>query len=54
VTKVKDRAQLSFLAGEEYQYFFNITTKELSSEELVDFFRNAVTVRISSGKPSMA
>jgi len=33
----KDRAQLSFLEGEEYDYFFFVTNTELSSEEVVDF-----------------
>jgi hypothetical protein len=33
----KDRAQLSFLEGDEYDYFFFVTNTELSSEEVVDF-----------------
>ncbi len=35
----KESAQLSFLAGEEYQYFFYVTNTELSSEEVVDFYQ---------------
>ncbi len=35
----KDRAQLSFLEGEEYDYFFFVTNTELSSEEMVDFYQ---------------
>ena len=35
----KDRAQLSFLEGEEYEYFFFVTNTELSSEEVVDFYQ---------------
>jgi hypothetical protein len=35
----KDRKQLSFLEGEEYDYFFFVTNKtELSSEEVVSFY----------------
>ena len=35
----KDRKQLSFLEGEEYDYFFFVTNKtELSSEEVVEFY----------------
>jgi hypothetical protein len=34
----KDRAQLSFLEGEEYDYFFFVTNTEQSSEEMVDFY----------------
>jgi hypothetical protein len=34
----KDRAQLSFLEGEEYDYFFFVTNTEQSSEEVVDFY----------------
>jgi len=33
----KDRAQLSFLASEEYEYFFFVTNTELSSKEVADF-----------------
>ncbi len=35
----KDRAHLSFLEGEEYQYFFYVTNTELPSEEVVDFYQ---------------
>lgn len=35
----KDRAQLSFLEGEEYDYLFFVTNTELSSEEVVDFYQ---------------
>jgi len=35
----KDRAQLSFLEGEDYEYFFFVTNTELSSEEVVDFYQ---------------
>ena len=34
----KDRAQLFFLEGEAYDYFFFVTNTEQSSEELVEFF----------------
>ena len=34
----KDRAQLSFLEGEEYDYFCFVTNTEQSSEEVVDFY----------------
>jgi len=34
----KDRAQLSFLEGEDYDYFFFVTNTEQSSEEVVEFF----------------
>jgi DDE family transposase len=34
----KERAQLSFLEGEEYDYFFFVTNTEQSSEEVVDFY----------------
>ena len=34
----KDRAQLSFLEGEEYDYFFFVTNTEQSSEEVVEFY----------------
>jgi len=34
----KDRAQLSFLASEEYEYFFFVTNTELSSKEVIDFY----------------
>jgi hypothetical protein len=33
-----DRAQLSFLEGEEYDYFFFVTNTEQPSEEVVDFY----------------
>jgi hypothetical protein len=33
-----DRAQFSFLEGEEYDYFFFVTNTEQSSEEVVDFY----------------
>jgi len=35
----KDRPQLSFLEGEEYDYLFFVTNTELSSEEVVDFYQ---------------
>ena len=35
----KDRAQLSFLEGEEYEYFFFVTNTGRSSEEVVDFYQ---------------
>ncbi len=35
----KDRAQLSFLEGEEYEYFFFVTNTERSSEEVVDLYQ---------------
>jgi hypothetical protein len=35
----KDRAQLSFLEGEEYQYSFYVTNTELPSEKVVDFYQ---------------
>jgi len=34
----KDRKQLSFLEGEEYDYFFLVTNTELSSVEVVEFY----------------
>jgi hypothetical protein len=34
----KDRAQLSFLEGEDYDYFFFVTNMEQSSEEVVEFY----------------
>ena len=34
----KDRKQLSFLEGEEYDYFFFVTNTELSSVEVVEFY----------------
>jgi hypothetical protein len=35
----KDRAQLSFLEGEDYDYFFFVTNHtSLSSEEVVEFY----------------
>jgi hypothetical protein len=34
----KDRAQLSFLEGEDYDYFFFVTNTEQSSEEVVEFY----------------
>ena len=34
----KDRAQLSFLEGEAYDYFFFVTNTEQSSEEVVEFY----------------
>jgi len=34
----KDRAQLSFLDGEDYDYFFFVTNTEQSSEEVVEFY----------------
>jgi hypothetical protein len=33
-----DRAQLSFLEGEDYNYFFFVTNTEQSSEEVVEFY----------------
>jgi len=35
----KDRAQLSFLEGEAYEYFFYATNTDLSPEEVVDFYQ---------------
>jgi hypothetical protein len=35
----KDRVQLSFLEGEDYDYLFFVTNTELSSEEVVDFYQ---------------
>jgi uncharacterized protein YbdZ (MbtH family) len=35
----KDRAQLSFLEGDEYQYSFYVTNTELPSEKVVDFYQ---------------
>jgi hypothetical protein len=35
----KDRAQLSFLEGEEYDYLFFVANTELSSEEVVDLYQ---------------
>jgi hypothetical protein len=35
----KDRTQLSFLEGEEYDYLFFVTNTELSTEEVVDFYQ---------------
>jgi len=37
--EAKDRAQLSFLEGEEYEYFFFVTNTDRSSEEVVDFYQ---------------
>jgi len=34
----KDRAQISFLEGESYDYFFFVTNTEQSSEEVVEFY----------------
>lgn len=34
----KDRAQLSFLEGEDYDFFFFVTNTEQSSEEVVEFY----------------
>jgi hypothetical protein len=34
----KDRAQLSFMEGEDYDYFFFVTNTEQSSEEVVEFY----------------
>jgi len=34
----KDRAQISFLEGEEYEYFFFVTNTEQSSEEVIEFY----------------
>ena len=34
----KDRKQLSFLEGEDYDYFFFVTNTEQSSEEVVEFY----------------
>jgi len=33
----KDRAQISFLEGEAYDYFFFVTNMEQLSEEVVEF-----------------
>lgn len=35
----QDRAQLSYLEGEEYEYFFYVTNTDLSPEEVVDFYQ---------------
>jgi len=35
----KDRAQISFLEGEEYAHSFFVTNTELSPEEAVDFYQ---------------
>jgi len=35
----EDRAQLSFLEGEEYAYTFFVTNTELSPEEVVEFYQ---------------
>jgi hypothetical protein len=37
--EAKDRAQLSFLEGEEFEYFFFVTNTDRSSEEVVDFYQ---------------
>ena len=34
----KDRAQISFLEGEDYDYFFFVTNTEQSKEEVVEFY----------------
>jgi len=34
----KDRAQISFLEGEAYDYFFIVTYTEKSSDEVVEFY----------------
>ena len=34
----KDRAQISFLEGEVYDYFFFVTNTEQSSDEVVEFY----------------
>ena len=34
----KDKALLSFLEGDEYDYFFFVTNTEQLSEEMVDFY----------------
>jgi hypothetical protein len=39
----KDRAQLSFLEGEAYDYFFFVTNTEQSSEEVVDFYPEKIS-----------
>jgi hypothetical protein len=35
----EDRAQLSFLEGEEYTYFFFVTNTDLSPDEVVEFYQ---------------
>ena len=52
----KDRAQLSFLEGEEYEYFFFVTNTEQSSEEMVDFYQKRVNCEnyIKEAKYDMA
>ena len=39
VKEEKNRAQISFLEGEEYAYSFFVTNTELSPEEAVDFYQ---------------
>jgi hypothetical protein len=34
----KDKKQLSFLEGEDYDHFFFVTNTEQSSEEVVEFY----------------
>jgi hypothetical protein len=35
----KDRAQISFLEGDAYDYFYFVTNTEQSSEEVVEFYK---------------
>lgn len=35
----KNRAQMSFLDGEDYAYFFYVTNTDLSPEEVADFYQ---------------
>ena len=56
----KDRAQLSLLEGDEYQYFFFVTNTELPCEKVVisstkcaGSAKSVATLRIISRKPSM-
>lgn len=49
----KDRAQLSFLEGEEYDYFFFVTTQNNRQKKWLISMKNAGIVRITSRKPSV-
>ncbi len=49
----KDRAQLSFLEGKEYDYFFFVANTEQSSEEVVDFYEKRGNCENYTRKPSM-
>jgi len=46
----KDRAQLSLLEGDEYEYFFFVTNTELPSEKVVISYENVATLKITSRK----